>query len=102
MASYRPPMYGVRRGRRIPRGAQPTEPVEKAEEKPKSKKKSKKASKPKAKKSTKKLKKWSETDTKEDLYWLAKSLDIDKIKSKTPKAEMVKILRRHPGTQEIK
>jgi len=141
MPGYRPPMYGGRRGRKLPAAtppppATPAPVAETAEEtrskvekarvkeakkaakaapkaapKPAAKKAAKtapkakkvaKAEKPAAKSKGAKLKKWRTTDTKDDLYWLAQMLKIDAIKTRTPKDEMIKILRRHPGAEEIK
>ena len=128
MAGYRPPMYGIRRGRPRPRVANvsvPQAPAAKVEEvkevkeekpkpkpKPAAKKvetkaKAKAKAKPKkveakAKPKAKRLKRWRKSDTKDDLYWLAQTLGIEKIKTRTPKDDMIKILRRHPGAEEIK
>lgn len=137
MASFFPPMYGVRKGRKIPKAvteageaqakaeaeaaekarkkavraeraakkeAEAKKPAKKAAKKKPAKKPAKKAAAKKkpAKKKAPKKKKWSTSDTKEDLYWLGQTLKIDKIKTRTPKPEMIKILRKHPGAEEIK
>ena len=115
-STFRPPMYRAKKGRKLPKSAyeeQPETTVEKPAEKPAeksakkpgakaekkpAKKPAEKADKPKAKRKVK----WAADYTKEDLYWIAKKLEIDKIKSRTPKSEMIKILRRHPGAEEKK
>jgi len=101
-------MYRATKGRKLPKSAyeeQPEEPV--VEEEPAKKKTAKKAAKKPAEKAEKKPKKkatvkWSADYTKEDLYWIGQKLGIEKIKSRTPKAEMIKILRRHPDAEEKK
>lgn len=113
--TFRPPMYRATKGRKLPKSAyeeQPEEPV--VEEKPAKKaekKTAKKAAKKPAEKAEKKPKKkttakrtvkWSPDYNKEDLYWIGQKLGIEKIKSRTPKAEMIKLLRRHPGAEEKK